>query len=253
MAKKETAQAPAKKKAKQEAAPFTEPARLRLKYKEIIPQLVEKFGYENPMQVPKLEKIVLNMGLGSDKDNPKGIDAAVEELGIIAGQKPVITKAKKSVANFKVRQGMHVGAKVTLRGDRMYYFADKLMNIVLPRVRDFRGVSDTSFDGRGNYAMGLKEQLIFPEINYDDVDKVRGMDVIFVTTAKTDEEAKELLRLMGMPFGRSPREAAQSSFCKTIECKIGNTWYVIETECDGNEPLTDKVKRLIFSDKGVIC
>ena len=175
MAKKETAQAPAKKKAKQEAAPFTEPARLRLKYKEIIPQLVEKFGYENPMQVPKLEKIVLNMGLGSDKDNPKGIDAAVEELGIIAGQKPVITKAKKSVANFKVRQGMNVGAKVTLRGDRMYYFADKLMNIVLPRVRDFRGVSDTSFDGRGNYAMGLKEQLIFPEINYDDVDKVRGM------------------------------------------------------------------------------
>ena len=158
MAKKETAQAPAKKKAKQEAAPFTEPARLRLKYKEIIPQLVEKFGYENPMQVPKLEKIVLNMGLGSDKDNPKGIDAAVEELGIIAGQKPVITKAKKSVANF---------------------------------------------DGRGNYAMGLKEQLIFPEINYDDVDKVRGMDVIFVTTAKTDEEAKELLRLLGMPFGNN--------------------------------------------------
>ena len=192
MAKKETAQAPAKKKAKQEAAPFTEPARLRLKYKEIIPQLVEKFGYENPMQVPKLEKIVLNMGLGSDKDNPKGIDAAVEELGIIAGQKPVITKAKKSVANFKVRQGMNVGAKVTLRGDRMYYFADKLMNIVLPR-----------FDGRGNYAMGLKEQLIFPEINYDDVDKVRGMDVIFVTTAKTDEEAKELLRLLGMPFGNN--------------------------------------------------
>ena len=192
MAKKETAQAPAKKKAKQEAAPFTEPARLRLKYKEIIPQLVEKFGYENPMQVPKLEKIVLNMGLGSDKDNPKGIDAAVEELGIIAGQKPVITKAKKSVANFKVRQGMNVGAKVTLRGDRMYYFADKLMNIVLPRVRDFRGVSDTSFDGRGNYA-----------INYDDVDKVRGMDVIFVTTAKTDEEAKELLRLLGMPFGNN--------------------------------------------------
>ena len=203
MAKKETAQAPAKKKAKQEAAPFTEPARLRLKYKEIIPQLVEKFGYENPMQVPKLEKIVLNMGLGSDKDNPKGIDAAVEELGIIAGQKPVITKAKKSVAHFKVRQGMNVGAKVTLRGDRMYYFADKLMNIVLPRVRDFRGVSDTSFDGRGNYAMGLKEQLIFPEINYDDVDKVRGMDVIFVTTAKTDEEAKELLRLLGMPFGNN--------------------------------------------------
>ena len=201
MAMKENAQAPAKKKGnKQEAAPVTEPARLRVRYQEIVPQLVEKFGYKNPMEVPKLVKIVINMGLGSDKDNPKGIDAAVEELGIIAGQKPVITKAKKSVANFKVRQGMNVGAKVTLRGDRMYYFADKLMNIVLPRVRDFRGVSDTSFDGRGNYAMGLKEQLIFPEINYDDVDKVRGMDVVFVTTAKTDEEAKELLRLLGMPF-----------------------------------------------------
>ena len=200
MAKKETAQAPAKKKAKQEAAPFTEPARLRLKYKEIIPQLVEKFGYENPMQVPKLEKIVLNMGLGSDKDNPKGIDAAVEELGIIAGQKPVITKAKKSVANFKVRQGMNVGAKVTLRGDRMYYFADKLMNIVLPRVRDFRGINGNSFDGRGNYAFGLKEQIIFPEIDFDKVDAIRGMDICFVTTAKTDEEAKELLKALGAPF-----------------------------------------------------
>ncbi len=201
MAKKETAQAPAKKKNKGEAAkPFTEPARLRVKYKEIVPQLVEKFGYKNPMEVPKLEKIVLNMGLGSDKDNPKGIDAAVEELGIIAGQKPVITKAKKSVANFKVRQGMNIGAKVTLRGDRMYYFMDKLMNIVLPRVRDFRGVNDASFDGRGNYAMGVKEQLIFPEINYDDVDKVRGMDIVFVTSANTDEEARELLRLFGMPF-----------------------------------------------------
>ena len=203
MAKKETAQVSKKNAKQQEAAPFTEPARLRVRYKEIVPQLVEKFNYQNPMEVPKLEKIVLNMGLGSDKDNPKGIDAAVEELGIIAGQKPVITKAKKSVANFKVRQGMNVGAKVTLRGDRMYYFADKLMNIVLPRVRDFRGVSDPSFDGRGNYAMGLKEQLIFPEINYDDVDKVRGMDVIFVTTAKTDEEAKELLRLLGMPFANN--------------------------------------------------
>ena len=203
MAKKETAQAPAKKKAKQEAAPFTEPARLRLKYKEIIPQLVEKFGYENPMQVPKLEKIVLNMGLGSDKDNPKGIDAAGEELGIIAGQKPVITKAKKSVANFKVRQGMNVGAKVTLRGDRMYYFADKLMNIVLPRVRDFRGVSDTSFDGRGNFACGIKEQIIFPEIEFEKVDAVRGMDVCFVTTAKTDEEGKELLKALGAPFAEN--------------------------------------------------
>ena len=160
----------------------------------------EKFNYDNPMMIPKLEKIVLNMGLGSDKDNPKAIDAALEQLAQIAGQKPIITKAKKSVANFKVRQGMNIGAKVTLRGDRMYYFMDKLMNIVLPRVRDFRGVSDTSFDGRGNYAMGVKEQLIFPEINYDDVDKVRGMDIVFVTSAKTDEESKELLKLFGMPF-----------------------------------------------------
>ena len=202
MAKKETAQAPAKKKAKQEAAPFTEPARLRLKYKEIIPQLVEKFGYENPMQVPKLEKIVLNMGLGSDKDNPKGIDAAVEELGIIAGQKPVITKAKKSVANFKIREGMPIGCKVTLRGEKMYEFADRLINLALPRVRDFRGVNPNAFDGRGNYALGIKEQLIFPEIEYDKIDKVRGMDVIFVTTAKTDEEARELLTQFNMPFAK---------------------------------------------------
>ena len=200
MAKKETAQAPAKKKAKQEAAPFTEPARLRLKYKEIIPQLVEKFGYENPMQVPKLEKIVLNMGLGSDKDNPKGIDAAVEELGIIAGQKPVITKAKKSVANFKVREGETVGVKVTLRGDKMYEFLDRLFNVALPRVRDFRGINPNSFDGRGNYAFGLKEQLIFPEIEYDKVDKIRGMDICICTTATTDEEAKELLNQLGAPF-----------------------------------------------------
>ncbi len=204
MAKKEAAQAPAKKKKnQQEAKAFTEPARLRTRYQEIVPQLVEKFGYKNIMEVPKLSKIVLNMGLGSEKDNPKGLDVAVDELAAIAGQKPIITKAKKSVANFKVRQGMNIGAKVTLRGDRMYYFADKLMNIVLPRVRDFRGVSDTSFDGRGNYAMGLKEQLIFPEINYDDVDKVRGMDIVFVTTAKTDEEAKELLKLLGMPFANN--------------------------------------------------
>lgn len=204
MAKKEAAQAPAKKKKnQQEAKAFTEPARLRTRYQEIVPQLVEKFGYKNIMEVPKLSKIVLNMGLGSEKDNPKGLDVAVDELATIAGQKPIITKAKKSVANFKVRQGMNIGAKVTLRGDRMYYFTDKLMNIVLPRVRDFRGVSDTSFDGRGNYAMGLKEQLIFPEINYDDVDKVRGMDIVFVTTAKTDEEAKELLKLLGMPFANN--------------------------------------------------
>ena len=203
MAKKnEASQAQPKKKQHQgEAKPFSGPARLRVKYnEEIIGQLEEKFGYTNKMQVPKLEKIVLNMGLGSEKDNPKGIDAALDELALIAGQRPIVTKAKKSVANFKVREGMNVGAKVTLRGDRMYYFADKLMNIVLPRVRDFRGVSDTSFDGRGNYAMGVKEQLIFPEINYDDVDKTRGMDIVFVTTANTDEEAKELLRLLGMPF-----------------------------------------------------
>ena len=203
MAKKESAaQAPAKKKkAVEEARPFTEAARLRVKYnEEVVPQLKEKFGYNNVMQIPKLEKIVLNMGLGSDKDNPKGIESALEEMALIAGQKPIITKAKKSVANFKVREGQNVGAKVTLRGDRMYYFADKLMNIVLPRVRDFRGIPDTSFDGRGNYAMGLKEQLIFPEINYDDVDKIRGMDIVFVTTAKTDEEAKALLQMMGMPF-----------------------------------------------------
>ena len=203
MAKKnEASQAqPKKKKNQGEAKPFSGPARLRVKYnEEIIGQLEEKFGYTNKMQVPKLEKIVLNMGLGSEKDNPKGIDAALDELALIAGQRPIVTKAKKSVANFKVREGMNVGAKVTLRGDRMYYFADKLMNIVLPRVRDFRGVSDTSFDGRGNYAMGVKEQLIFPEINYDDVDKTRGMDIVFLTTANTDEEAKELLRLLGMPF-----------------------------------------------------
>lgn len=205
MAKKnEASQAqPKKKKNQGEAKPFSGPARLRVKYnEEIIGQLEEKFGYTNKMQVPKLEKIVLNMGLGSEKDNPKGIDAALDELALIAGQRPIVTKAKKSVANFKVREGMNVGAKVTLRGDRMYYFADKLMNIVLPRVRDFRGVSDTSFDGRGNYAMGVKEQLIFPEIEYDKIDKVRGMDIIFVTTAKTDEEARELLTLMGAPFAR---------------------------------------------------
>ncbi|MDD4074642.1 MAG: 50S ribosomal protein L5 [Eubacteriales bacterium] len=167
---------------------------------EVVKQLSEKFGYKNVTEIPRLEKIVLNMGLGSEKDNPKGLESALNELATIAGQKPVVTKAKKSVANFKVREGMNIGAKVTLRGDRMYYFADKLMNIVLPRVRDFRGISDTSFDGRGNFAMGVKEQLIFPEINYDDVDKTRGMDIVFVTTAKTDEEAKALLAFLGMPF-----------------------------------------------------
>ena len=157
---------------------------------------------KNVEQPAKLEKIILNMGLGSDKENPKAIETAVEQLTAIAGQKVIVTKARKSVANFKVREGMNIGAKVTLRGDRMYYFADKLMNIVLPRVRDFRGVSGKSFDGRGNYAMGVKEQLIFPEINYDDVDKVRGMNIVFVTSAKTDEEAKALLAFMGMPFSQ---------------------------------------------------
>ena len=192
MAKKETAV---------QAKPFSGEPRLKTKYKqEAVPALQEKFRYENVMQIPKLEKIIINMGLGSEKDNPKAIEKAVAELSTIAGQKAVVTKAKKSVANFKVREGMNIGAKVTLRGDRMYYFADKLMNIVLPRVRDFRGVSDTSFDGRGNYAMGVREQLIFPEINYDDVDKVRGMNIVFVTSAQTDEEARELLALLGMPF-----------------------------------------------------
>ena len=191
------------KKGKETAAPkaFTSVPRLKKRYaEEIAPSLREKFGFENVMQIPRLEKVIINMGLGSDKDNPKGIEAAIKELSTIAGQKAVVTRAKKSVANFKVREGMSIGAKVTLRGDRMYYFVDKLMNIVLPRVRDFRGVSDKAFDGRGNYALGLKEQLIFPEINYDDVDKVRGMNIVFVTSARTDEECKELLKQFGMPF-----------------------------------------------------
>ena len=169
---------------------------------DVVPAMMKKFGYKNIMQVPKLEKIVINMGLGDTKDNPKSLDAAVADLAVISGQKPVVTKAKKSVANFKVREGMKIGAKVTLRGNRMYEFADRLMSIVLPRVRDFRGVSPTSFDGRGNFALGLKEQLVFPEIIYDNVDKVRGMDIVFVTTAKSDEEARELLALLGMPFRR---------------------------------------------------
>lgn len=169
---------------------------------EAVPALMKKFNYKNVMQVPKLDKIVVNMGLGDTKDNPKGLDSAVNDLTVITGQKPIVTKAKKSVANFKVRTGMKIGAKVTMRGNRMYEFADRLMNVALPRVRDFRGVSATSFDGRGNFAMGLREQLVFPEIVYDNVDKVRGMDIIIVTTAKTDEEARELLALLGMPFKR---------------------------------------------------
>ena len=175
--------------------------RLKVRYKEeIAPALMKKFTYKSVMQIPKLDKITLNVGCGEARDNAKVLDSVVADLRAITGQQPVITKARKSVANFKVREGMNIGAKVTLRGDRMYYFADKLMNIVLPRVRDFRGVSDKSFDGRGNYAMGVREQLIFPEINYDDVDRVRGMNIVFVTTARTDEEAKALLALLGMPF-----------------------------------------------------
>lgn len=176
-------------------------ARLRESYKkEIFPALKEKFHYENVMMVPKLEKITLNMGLGDCKDNTKLLEKAVQEMATIAGQAPVITKSRKSIANFKVREGMAVGCKVTLRGDKMYEFADKFFNIALPRVRDFKGVSKNSFDGRGNYSMGVKEQLIFPEIVFDDVEKVRGMDIIFTTTAKTDEEAKTLLEMLGMPF-----------------------------------------------------
>lgn len=176
-------------------------ARLKEKYvNEVAPALMQKFQYKSVMEIPKLEKIVVNMGLGDTKDNAKGLETAVAELGTITGQKAIITKARKSVAAFKVRQGMNIGSKVTLRGEKMFEFADKLFNVALPRVRDFRGVSAKSFDGRGNYAMGVKEQLIFPEIEYDKVDKIRGMDIIFVTTAKTDEEARELLRLLGMPY-----------------------------------------------------
>ena len=178
-------------------------ARLYDKYvTEAVPALQQKFGYKNVNQIPKIDKIVINMGLGDCKDNPKALESAVKELEAIAGQKALVTKAKKSVANFKLREGMNVGAKVTLRGERMYEFADKLMNIALPRVRDFHGVSDKAFDGRGNYALGIREQLLFPEIDYDKVEKVRGMEMIFVTTAQTDEECKELLRLLGMPFAR---------------------------------------------------
>lgn len=176
-------------------------SRLKEKYEnEVIKSLMETFEYENIMEVPKLEKVVINMGVGAAKENPKLLESAVQELEIIAGQRPVVTHAKKSIANFKLREGMKVGTKVTLRGERMYDFLDKLMNIALPRVRDFRGVSDTAFDGRGNYALGIKEQLIFPEIEYDKVDNIRGLDIVIVTTAQTDEEAKEFLALMGMPF-----------------------------------------------------
>jgi len=176
-------------------------ARLKDKYRaEVVPALKQRFNYKNVMEIPRLEKIVINMGLGDCKDNAKALENAVSELTQIAGQKPQVTQAKKSIANFKVREGMNVGAKVTLRGERMEQFMDKLVNIALPRVRDFRGVSTKAFDGRGNYALGIREQLLFPEIEYDKVEKIRGMEMIFVTTAKTDEEAQELLRLLGMPF-----------------------------------------------------
>ena len=175
--------------------------RLKEKYqKEIATALKEKFNYDSAMQIPKLEKIVINMGVGEVRENPKALESAIKDLETITGQKAVVTKAKKSIATFKIRQGMSIGCKVTLRGERMYTFFDKLISVALPRVRDFRGVNPNSFDGRGNYSMGVKEQLIFPEIEYDKVDKIRGMDIIFVTTAKNDEEAKELLKQFGMPF-----------------------------------------------------
>ena len=176
-------------------------SRLKEQYQnEIVDAMIKKFGYKNIMEVPKLDKVVINMGVGEAKDNHKVLESAVADLEKIAGQKAVLTKAKKSVANFKLREGMAIGCKVTLRGEKMYEFVDRLINLALPRVRDFRGVNPNAFDGRGNYALGIKEQLIFPEIEYDKVDKVRGMDIIFVTTAKTDEEARYLLSLFGMPF-----------------------------------------------------
>ena len=168
--------------------------------KEIIPAMMKKFNYSSVMQVPKLDKIVINIGLGDTKDNPKALDNAINDLTIITGQKPIITKSKKAIAAFKIRENVNMGCKVTLRAGKMYDFAYKLFNVAIPRIRDFRGVSSNSFDGRGNYSMGIKEQLIFPEIEYDKIDKIRGMDIIFVTTSKTDEEARELLTLLGMPF-----------------------------------------------------
>ncbi len=171
--------------------------------KEVAPALMKKFEYKSPMQIPKIVKVVVNMGVGEAKDNSKALDAAAEDMAKIVGQKPAITQAKNSVAAYKIREGMNIGCKATLRGDRMYEFIDRLFNVALPRVRDFRGINGNSFDGRGNYSFGIKEQLIFPEIDYDKVDKIRGMDIIFVTTATTDEEAKELLTLMGAPFARN--------------------------------------------------
>jgi len=178
-------------------------SRLKDQYKsEIVPALTKKFNYKNVMEVPKLDKIVINMGVGEAKENPKALESAVTDLEAITGQKAVLTKAKNSIANFKIREGMNIGCKVTLRGEKMYEFLDRLVNLALPRVRDFRGINPNSFDGRGNYALGIKEQFIFPEIEFDKVDKVRGMDIIFVTTAKTDEEARELLTQFNMPFAK---------------------------------------------------
>lgn len=178
-------------------------SRMEEMYKaKVAPALMEKFSYKSVMQIPKLEKIVVNIGMGEAKDNPKAIEAAMSDLAAITGQSPVVTKARKSVANFKLREGMNIGCKVTLRGEKMYEFLDRLFNVALPRVRDFRGINPNSFDGRGNYSLGVKEQLIFPEIDYDKIDKVRGMDICFVTTAKTDEEARELLTLMGAPYAK---------------------------------------------------
>jgi len=179
-------------------------SRMKDKYTaEIAPAMMQKFGYKSVMQIPKLDKIVVNVGLGEARENPKAIEAACTDIAAITGQKPIVTKARKSVANFKLREGMNIGCKVTLRADKMYEFMDRLFNVALPRVRDFRGINPNAFDGRGNYSLGIKEQLIFPEIDYDKIDKIRGMDIVFVTTAKTDEEARELLSLFGAPFVRS--------------------------------------------------
>ncbi len=178
-------------------------ARLKDYYKnEVAPAMMKKFGYKSVMEIPKLEKVVINVGCGEARDNPKVIDAVMNDLALITGQKPIVCKAHKSVANFKLREGMNIGVKVTLRGEKMFEFVDRLFSVALPRVRDFRGINGNSFDGRGNYSMGVKEQLIFPEIEYDKIDKVRGMDIAFITTAKTDEQAKELLSLMGAPFAK---------------------------------------------------
>lgn len=175
--------------------------RLKQQYEQtVVPALIQRFGYKNPMQVPRLEKIVINMGVGEAVQTPKALDAAMEQLTLIAAQKPVVTRARKSIAGFHLRAGMPIGLKVTLRGDRLWYFLDRLISVAMPRIRDFRGVSPRAFDGRGNYTMGLKEQLVFPEIDYDQIDRVRGMDIIFVTTAKTDEEARVLLEQLGLPF-----------------------------------------------------